>query len=242
MSEIAYTIEHSPAYASLIIDLQPEQKVLVEASATAAMDTSIKMQSKVKGGLMKGVGRMLGGESLFISEFTAQNQSGKLYLSPGVPGDIQYYSIENRCGLLVQSSGFVACSDTVEIDTQFQGLKGFFSGESLFLLRATGRGDIWFSSYGGILEIPVEESYVVDTSYVVAFEDTLNYNVEMIGGLSFKGLKTAILGGEGLVCQFSGKGSLWIQSRAIYPLLNFLYPFRPTKRINSGSSDEDSSD
>ncbi|MCL2934283.1 MAG: TIGR00266 family protein [Trichodesmium sp. MAG_R03] len=229
MSEIAYKIEHSPAYASLIIDLQPEQKVLVEASAMAAMDTSIKMESKIKGGLIKGVGRMFAGESLFINEFRTQNQSGRLYLSPSVPGDIQHYYIENRCGLLVQSSGFVACSDRVELDTQFQGFKGFFSGESLFLLRATGRGDFWFSSYGGILEIPVEESYVVDTSYIVAFEETLNYNVEMIGGLSFKGLKTGILGGEGLVCRFSGQGRLWIQSRAIYPLLNFLNSFRPTK-------------
>ena len=229
MSEIAYKIEHSPAYASLIIDLQPEQKVLVEASAMAAMDTSIKMESKIKGGLIKGVGRMFAGESLFLNEFRTQNQSGRLYLSPSVPGDIQHYYIENRCSLLVQSSGFVACSDRVELDTQFQGFKGFFSGESLFLLRATGRGDFWFSSYGGILEIPVEESYVVDTSYIVAFEDTLNYNVEMIGGLSFKGLKTGILGGEGLVCRFSGQGSLWIQSRAIYPLLNFLNSFRSTK-------------
>ncbi len=234
MSKIAYKIEHSPAYASLIIDLHPEQKVLVEASAMAAMDTSIKMKSKIKGGLMKGVGRMLGGESLFINEFSTQNQSGRLYISPGVPGDIQHYYIENGCGLFVQSSGFVACSETVEVDTQFQGFKGFFSGESLFLLRATGRGDFWFSSYGGILEIPVEESYVVDTGYIVAFEDTLNYNVEMIGGLSFQSLKTGVLGGEGLVCRFSGQGSLWIQSRGIYPLLNFLYPFRPNE-----SSDKD---
>jgi uncharacterized protein (AIM24 family) len=51
----------------------------------------------------------------------------------------------------------------------------------------------------------------------------------MIGGLSFKSLKTGILGGEGLVCRFSGNGRLWLQSRNIYPLLNFLYPFRPTK-------------
>lgn len=229
MSELAYQIEHSPAYASLILDLQPQQTVLVEASAMAAMDSSINMKSKIQGGLMKGLGRMMGGESLFISQFTAQNKSGRLYVCPGVPGDIQHYFIENRCGLMVQSSGFVACCDTVEIDTQFQGFKGFFSGESLFLLRATGSGDFWFSSYGAILEIPVKEDYVVDTSYVVAFEDTLNYNVEVIGGLAFKSLKTGILGGEGLVCRFSGQGRLWIQSRAVYPLLNFLRPFRPTK-------------
>lgn len=228
MNEIAYEIEHSPAYASLRIDLKANQSVLVESGAMAAMDSWIKMQSKVRGGLMKGIGRMLSGESLFMSEFTAQERPGQLYLSPGVPGDVQHYHL-NGNGLMIQSSGFVAASPTVEIDTKFQGFKGFFSGESLFLLRATGTGNIWFSSYGAIAEIPVTGDYVVDTGYIVAFEDTLNYNVEMLGGLSFKGLRTGILGGEGLVCRFSGRGRLWIQSRELFSLINFLNPFRPAK-------------
>lgn len=225
--EIAYTIEHSPSYASLRLDLQANQAVLVEAGGMAAMDTNIKMKSKVQGGLMKGIGRMLGGESLFVSEFTATNKPGQLFVSPGVPGDIQHYYL-NGNGLMLQSSGFVASSPTVVIDAKFQGFKGFFSGESLFLLRATGEGNIWFSSYGAILEIPVDGHYVVDTGYIVAFEDTLNYNVEMMGGLSFKSLRTGIFGGDGFVCRFQGKGRLWVQSRNLFPLLNFLAPFSPT--------------
>ena len=228
INKIAYKIEHSPAYASLRIDLQANQTVWVESGAMAAMDPWIKMKSKVQGGLMKSLGRVLGGESLFLSEFTAVGKVGQLYVSPGVPGDVQHYYLSGN-GLMVQSSGFVASSPTVEIDSKFQGFKGFFSGESLFLLRATGQGDIWFSSYGAIVEIPVVGDYVVDTSYIVAFEDTLNYNVEMIGGLSFGGLRTGILGGERLVCRFRGQGRLWVQSRAHYNLINFLNPFRPTK-------------
>jgi uncharacterized protein (TIGR00266 family) len=228
ISDIDYDIEHSPAYASLVLNLRANQTVLVESGAMAAMDTCIEMKSKMKGGLGRGLGRLVSGESLFISEFTAKDRPGQLYVSPGVPGDIQHYYLTNQ-GLLIQSSGFVACSPTVTLDTKFQGFKGFFSGESLFLLKASGEGNIWFSSYGAIVEIPVSGDYVVDTSYIVAFEDTLDYQVEMLGGLSFKGLKTGILGGEGLVCRFSGSGKLWIQSREIYGLLNFLNPFRPTK-------------
>jgi uncharacterized protein (TIGR00266 family) len=233
MSDIAYKIAHSPAYAFLRLDLHTNQKVLVEASAMAAMDSNLKMKSKVRGGLMKGIGRMMGGESLFTNEFTAENKPGQIYISPGVPGDITHYYLTGECGLLVQSSGFVACSPTVEVDTQFQGFRGFFSGESLFLLRAVGQGDFWFSSYGGIIQIPVSGDYVVDTGYIVAFEDTLDYDVEVLGGLSFKGLKTGILGGEGLVCRLRGEGRLWVQSRNLYPLLNFLYPFRPVKSESS---------
>jgi uncharacterized protein (TIGR00266 family) len=228
MSEIAYEIDHAPAYASLRLNLKANQTVLVESGAMAAMNPWIKMKSKAKGGLMKGLGRLVSGESFFVSEFTAEGKPGELYISPGVPGDIQHYYLHGNA-LMIQSSGFVAASKTVEIDTKFQGFKGFFSGESLFLLRATGEGDIWFSSYGGIVEIPVTGDYIVDTGYIVAFEDSLNYKVEMLGGLSFKGLKTGILGGEGLVCRFSGQGRLWVQSRELYSLINFLNPFRPVK-------------
>lgn len=232
-NEIDYTIEHSPSYASLRLDLKENETVFVESGAMAAMDSCIKMKSKVQGGLMKGIGRMLGGESLFISEFTAEGKPGQLFVSPGVPGDIQHYYLNgNGNSLMVQSSGFVASSPTVTIDTKFQGFKGFFSGESLFLIKATGKGDFWFSSYGAIVEIPIDGDYVVDTGYIVAFEDTLNYNVEMMGGLSFKSLKTGILGGEGLVCRFQGQGRLWVQSRNLFPLLNFLNPFRPVKSNN----------
>ena len=226
-NDIPFRVEHSPAYASLILDVPANQTVLVEASAMAAMDVSLEMKSKIRGSLLQGVGRMLGGESLFINEFTAQGRNGEIYISPGVPGDIAHYYIEPGHNLMVQSSGFVACSNKIEIDTQFQGFKGFFSGESLFLLRATGEGDLWFSSYGGILEIEVSENYIVDTSYIVAFEDSLNYNLEFIGGLSFNNLLTGVFGGEGLVCRFTGRGRLWIQTRALNPLLNFLHPFRP---------------
>ncbi|MGB2926099.1 MAG: TIGR00266 family protein [Limnothrix sp.] len=229
MSKFDFRIENNPAYASLIVKLPPNQTLLVEAGGMAAMDANIEMKSKMRGGLMKGIGRMFTGESLFISEFTAQKTMGEIYISPGVPGDVTHYQLDGSKGLMVQSSGFVASSPSVDLDTKFQGLKGFFTGESIFFLRASGTGDFWFSSYGAIIEIPVEGDYVVDTGYIVAFEDTLNYNVEMLGGLSFRGLRTGILGGEGLVCRFSGQGKLWVQSRNLFPLMNFLYPFRPVK-------------
>lgn len=228
-AEIAYELEHSPAYASLRLHLQPGQTAIVEASAMAAMDSCITMKTKMKGGLLKGVSRMLGGESLFLNEFTAEKKPGELFISPGVPGDVQHYCLTGQGALMVQSSGFVASGPEVTMNTKFQGMRGFFSGESLFLVQLVGNGDVWFSSYGGIVEIPVAGDYVVDTGYIVAFEDSLDYSVEMLGGLSFKGLRTGILGGEGLVARFRGEGRLWVQSRNLYPLMNFLNPFRPTR-------------
>jgi uncharacterized protein (TIGR00266 family) len=236
--EIAYEIEHSPAYASLKVNLQADQSIIVESGGMMAMDPHIKMKSKLKGGLMKSVGRMLGGESLFLSEFTASKKSGRLFIAPGLPGDIQHYYLESNSGknLVIQSAGFVACSPQVNIDSKFRGLQGFLGESTLFMLKASGQGDVWFSSYGGILEVPVRGDYIVDTGYIVAFEDTLDFQVEVMGGISWKNLKTSILGGEGLVCRFRGYGRLWLQSRHIFSLLNFLYPFRPL--VSTSSSDD----
>lgn len=227
--EIAHRIEHSPSYALLILSLKPDQSVLVEASSMSAMDSHLTLKSQVKGGWLQGLSGMLGGESLFMSEFTAKGQKGELYIAPGIPGDIKHYYLKPDRGLMLQSSAFVACSPGVEIDSQFQGMKGFFSGESLFLLRAMGEGDLWFNSYGGIIEVSVSGDHVVDTGYIVAFEDSLDYQVEMIKGLSFKGLAKGILGGEGLICRFQGQGKLWIQCRQLSGLLNFLAPYRPSR-------------
>ena len=224
-----YEIEHSPAYASLRVKLAVNQSLIVEAGGMAAMDSHITMKSKMRGGVLKSVGRMLGGESLFLSEFTANGKNGEILIAPGVPGDLLHYKCQSDRALFIQSSGFVAADPNITIDSKFQGMKGFFSGESLFLIKASGAGDIWFSSYGAIIEIPVNGSYIVDTGYIVAFEDSLNYKVEMLGGLSFKSLKTSIFGGEGLVCRFSGQGKLWIQTRHLGSLINFLHAFRPVK-------------
>lgn len=229
---IAYDIDHHPSYAMLTLKLRPQQSVLAEAGSMAMMDPSLDMESKALGGMLAGLGRMVSGESFFVNQFSAP-QGGELVLSPGVPGDICHYEITPETGLMVQSGGFVAASPTVQIDTQFQGMRGFFSGESLFLLRLTGQGDLWFSSYGAIQQVEVVDQFVVDTGYIVAFEDTLDYSVELIAGLSFRGLKTGIFGGEGLVCRFSGQGKLWIQARSVYSLLNFLNPFRPVKSSNN---------
>lgn len=81
MNEITFDLEHQPAYASLILNLGANQTVVVEAGAMAAMDSHIQMKSKMRGGVMKSLGRMLSGESLFLSEFTAVGKPGQLYLS-----------------------------------------------------------------------------------------------------------------------------------------------------------------
>ena len=78
-------------------------------------------------------------------------------------------------------------SEGVEVSGSWQGAKGFFSGEGLILLKATGRGDVFFNSYGAILQIDVTDQFIVDTGYIVAFEDTLQYRITVLPGLRMGG-------------------------------------------------------
>lgn len=221
--EYTYEFLCKPDFTILKVQLQNSQTISVEASSMATMDTNVSMKTKVKGGLLSGLKRkLLTGESLFINDFTAEGGPGEILIAPGAPGDADHYYLEKGRNFFLQSGAYLASSPTIQLNTRWEGFKGFFGGTGLFLIRAEGYGDLFFNTYGGLLEINVEENFIVDSNYVVAFEDTLDYKVELLGGL-----KSGLLGGEGFVCRFRGQGRLWIQTRQPYSFASWLYPFRP---------------
>lgn len=220
MEKFKFNIDQKPDYSFLTVQIPANTTLKVEASAMATMDTNIQMKTKFKGGLS----RFLTGESLFINEFTAQNGPGEITLAPSAPGDMSHVYLDNQT-IYLQNSAYVASDPAIQIETKFQGLsKMFFSGEGMFLIKASGTGDLWFNSYGAILEIDVTDQYVVDTGHIVGFTEGLDYNISRIGGY-----KSLFFSGEGFVCRFKGQGKVWIQTRKIGPLTSFLYPFRPSK-------------
>ena len=216
--EHEFRIECKPDFSFLTVQVPASQTLKVEASAMATMSTNMVMKTKMKGGLS----RFLGGENIFINEFTAQAGPAEIGIAPGSPGDMDHVFMDGSSEIFLQSSAYVASSMNVDVDSKWQGFKGFFSGEGLFLLRCTGQGDLWFNTYGAMIEVPVDGNYVIDTSHVVAFTSGLEYNVESVGGL-----KSLFLSGEGLVCRFHGQGKVWIQTRHPMAFANWAYPFRP---------------
>ncbi|MBX7226385.1 MAG: TIGR00266 family protein [Chitinophagales bacterium] len=215
---LEFSMDCKPDYGFLTVSLPSGTKLKVEAAGMATMDTNIEMKTKFKGGLS----RFLTGESLFINEFTAKNGSGEIQIAPACPGDVEHVYLDNEA-IYLQGSAFLASADTVNVESKFQGLvKGFFSGERMFLIKCSGQGDLWFNSYGGIMSIDVEDSYVVDTGHIVAFTEGLQYDITKIGGY-----KSLFFSGEGFVCKFSGKGKVWIQTRKVMPFIAWVNPFRP---------------
>lgn len=214
-----FHFDGQPDYSLLTVNIPSGKTLKVEASAMASMDTNISMKTKFKGGFS----RLFTGESLFINEFTAQNGDGEIKIAPSSPGDMLHRYLDNET-LYIQNSAYVASSPSVELNMKWQGLKGFFSGEGLFLIQCIGQGDLWLNSYGGIFEVDVQDGYVVDTGHIVAFTQGLSYRVRSVGGY-----KSLFLSGEGLVCEFSGSGKVWVQSRKVVPFAGWLNYFRPKK-------------
>ena len=209
------TIEHRPSYALAVVALGADETVIAEGGSMVSMDTHVSIatsagkqgEGKLKG-LMSGLKRMVAGESFFQNRYTATGSPGEVTFAPTLQGDIDVHEL-NQGTFFLQSSAFVCSDDRIEIDAKWGGAKTFFGGEGLVMLKATGTGPIAFNSFGAIKEIDVVGSYTVDTGHIVAFEDTLQFTISKFGG----GWKSFLLGGEGLVCSFTGTGKLWIQTR-----------------------------
>lgn len=216
-----YRIEGRPDYAFLTVQIPPDETLKVEASSMATMDTNLRMKTKLRGGFS----RFLTGESLFINEFTAEGGAAEIGIAPGSPGDLAHVFLDSNT-IYLQNSAFVAAAMGVNLETKWQGLaKGFFSGENLFLIRASGHGDLWFNTYGALIEIDVGGNYVVDTGNIVAFTDGLDYSITKVGGY-----KSLFFSGEGFVCRFSGQGKVWIQTRSVPAFTSWAQLFRPVQK------------
>lgn len=215
-----YRFDCKPDFSFLTVRIPAGETLKVEASSMATMDTNIKMKTKLKGGF----GRVLSGEKLFINEFTAENSPGEIGIAPGSSGDMDHVHLRGST-IFLQNSAYVCSTPDVNLETKWQGfVKGFFSGNGLFLIKCSGSGDLWFSTYGAMIPIEVDGEYVVDNHYVVAFEETLEYTVGKVGGYK------SLFFSEGLVCHFRGRGRLWIQTRQVPSFSSWINPFRPSKK------------
>ncbi|NJR49712.1 MAG: TIGR00266 family protein [Leptolyngbyaceae cyanobacterium CSU_1_3] len=205
---------HQPDSSIAKIDLDPQEELIAEAGSMVAMSGFLNVSTTLRqgkgGGVFGGLKRMLAGESLFLSVFRSGTAPGELYLAPKLIGDILPYqlSADRSGGLVVQSTGYLASTPGVDIELGFQGIKSIFSGESIFWLNVTGQGLVLLSSFGGIYEIDVDGEYVVDTGHIVAFEKSLSFSIAKAN----KSWIGALMGGEGLVCRFRGKGRLFCQT------------------------------
>lgn len=223
-------VEHRPSYALGIVELAAGESVRAETGAMVSMTGHVEVASGLQGGLLKSAMRkVLGGESFFVNTFTAAGRPGQVTFAPSLPGDITPVAVNGE--LFVQSGSFLAGETAVEIETKWGGARSFFSSEGLFLLHLKGTGQALVSSFGAIHKITLDgtNDLIIDTGHVVAFEPGVEWKVKKVAGLF-----TSLISGEGLVCQFSGRGDVWLQTRSNQAFLDWLIPRLPTSRTSSG--------
>ncbi len=194
----------------VLAHLEANETLRAEAGAMVYMSPSVSVEGKAQGGVMKGLGRMMTGESFFLQDLRANDKGGDVMVAPTNIGNIVEVEMKGT-GWLLQKGAFLCSEPTVTTKVKSQGLgKALFSKEGLFIIRAEGHGKLFLGSFGAVHKIELNnEEMIVDNGHTVAWEESLDYKVEKAS----KGLISSWTSGEGLVTRFKGTGTLYIQTR-----------------------------
>ena len=205
-------VRHNPSFAAARVTLEPGEELKAESGAMMATSSGVAVQASTQGGLMKGLKRsVLGGESLFITTFSAPAAGGWVDVADHLPGDIVVTSVTPDAPLSITKGCWLASAAGVDLDTKWGGFKNLVGGEGGFLIHATGQGTIVLSCYGALdrIELGAGESVTIDTGHVVAFGPTVTSQIRKVAG----GMMQTLKSGEGLVFDFTGPGWVMTQSR-----------------------------
>ena len=203
-------IRHNPAFAVARATLAPGEAIKAESGAMMATSGGVAVESKMEGGLMKGLKRsVLGGESLFMTTLSAGDQGGWVDCAPRLPGDAFVLDVNGAYNL---TRGSWMCNEsTITLDTKWGGFKNLGGGEGGFMVHASGTGKVVVACYGAVERVTLAagESVVVDSGHLVAFSPETTYTTRKVTS----GLMQTLKSGEGFVLDFQGPGELYIQSR-----------------------------
>lgn len=234
--EIDYEI-HGHGIQVVEVELDPNETVIAEAGAMVYMDNGIQFETKMGDGsdpnqgffgkLLSAGSRMLTGESVFMTHFTHRGQGkAKVAFSAPYPGTVIPIDLSEMYdySLTVQKDAFLCAALGTKVNITFNRKlgSGLVGGEGFILQKLQGDGRAFIHAGGTIIEKQLNnETLRVDTGCVVAFEPSINFDVQSAGGL-----KSMIFGGEGMfLATLSGTGRVWLQSMPLRKLIAALAPY-----------------
>jgi uncharacterized protein (TIGR00266 family) len=213
---------------SVDIHLKRGEAVYTESGGMAWMRGSIKMDTSTRGGVMSGLGRMLSGESLFLTTYTCESPDGLITFTPEVPGKIIDMKLNAGESMICQKDAFMCAEDSVALEMHFRKKlgAGLFGGEGFILQKVTGPGVVFLEVPGEAREYILSsgEKISVDPGHIAIFEPTVDYDIERV-----KGVKNVFFGGEGLfLATLKGPGKIWLQSLPLSNLAAKLSRYMPS--------------
>lgn len=214
-----FTIQGAPAFGFMHVDLEPGDKIITESDAMSSMNSEIDMKPRLNGGLFKGlIRKFLGGESLFINEFS-NNTSNRLRLTitQSFPGDVRLMEVKDGEKFYLQSGSFICCEPGVKMGLEWAGINSWIGGEGLFRLSMSGNGKFLIGAYGGLMEKEVNGELIVDTDHLVAYPKGFTIKTQLSGNII-----SSITSGEGFVMRIKGQGKVIIQTRSFSGLAKWV--------------------
>jgi uncharacterized protein (TIGR00266 family) len=214
---------------SVDIHLKQGESVYTESGGMAWMRGSFDMDTSTKGGLGAGIGRMLAGESLFLTTYTCKSQDGLITFTPEVPGKVIAINLEPGQSMICQKDSFMCAEQKVKLEMHFRKKfgAGLFGGEGFILQKITGPGTAFVEIPGEVREIQLApgERIMIDPGHIAMFEPEVNYDIAGV-----KGLKNVLFSGEGLfLATLTGPGKIWLQSLPLSNLAMKLAKYMPSK-------------
>ena len=205
------------------------ESVFTQSGGMTWMTEGIEMNTNTRGGLMKGLGRVFAGESLFMAHYTNTKPNSVIAFAAGAPGSIYTLNLNESGPMTCQKGAFLCAQDSVNLKTVLTKKlsAGFFGGEGFILQEISGSGVAFLEIDGDLVERELAPGEVlkVDTGNVVAFDSNMSYEIEMV-----KGAKNIIFGGEGLfLTKLTGPGKVILQTQSIAEFALRIAPYIPMK-------------
>lgn len=207
---------------------QVGESMYTQSGAMAWMTDGVEMTTNAKGGLMKGLGRMFAGESLFMATYRAKAPNQTIAFASTVAGKIMALDVGATGGMICQKGAFLCAQDGVQLNVTFtkRFSAGMFGGEGFILEDLSGQGLAFLEIDGDMVEKQLAPGEVlkVDTGNVVAFDRNIQYEIETV-----KGFGNILLGGEGLfLTRLTGPGKVVLQTQNIAEFAGRIARFIPT--------------
>ncbi|MBZ2201817.1 MAG: TIGR00266 family protein [Lentilactobacillus hilgardii] len=230
-----FTISKDTAFPTVTLKLRKGEQIQIERGSMIAHNDQVTLEGHMNsngkkgfGGVLSALGRSVtSGEGFFITTATGNTDDGELLIAPANPGAIRELRTDESHQWRLNTSAYLASDEgtSYKMIRQKLGSAVFGGTGGLFVMETQGSGTFLVSGYADIMSVELHgnDEYVVDNSNVVAWSQSLDYNIE-VGSGTF-GFKT----GEGLVNHFKGTGTVLIQTRSIEGLANLLMPFLPDR-------------
>ena len=222
-----YTIE-GDSLPAVFISLEPGEKLVSEVGGRIWTRGDIVSETSSEGGIGKMFGRMLTGENLMLSTYTARG-AGEIAFASSFPGSIIAKELGAGEVFLAQKSAFLCATYGVEMSVEVNksASSGLIGGEGFLMQKFTGPGVVFLEVDGYCKEYDLAsgQSMIIDTGYLAAMDSTCSIDIR-----SVPGIKNALFGGEGLFnTVITGPGHIWLHTMPVSQLAGALIPYIPSK-------------